>query len=157
MKIYQLAIYTILLSLLLLSCTNNATDSDHDHDEPPAGVQLLSNQNQLAVQNGVEITYPSGTSIPLQVDETILVEVQFLNDDGDVIVYHADEGYSLEVLNKSSDILQISSPEVVFNEEDEWLFQIRGLTLGSASFAVELKHAGHSDFLSRDFSVTVSE
>lgn len=151
---------TLLFSFLLLSC-DNSTDHDHDHDEPPAGINLLSSGAVIASQNGTNISYPTGNAISIGVNETITFEVQFLHDDGDAIEYHEDEGYSLEFQNKNSDVIAIAHLVSTMaddhdHDSDHWSLQLTGVASGSATFAVELMHAGHSDFLSRDFTVEVT-
>ena len=153
-------LYVALFSVALLSC-DNATDADHDHDEPPAGLELLSSGVVIASQNGTVVSYPSGDAISIGVNETIQFEVKFLHDDGDVIEYHADEGYSLEFQNKNDDVISLSHLEGLAaddhdHDEEHWTLQLTGVASGTATFSVQLMHAGHSDFLSRDFTVEVA-
>jgi len=153
-------IITLFIALSLFACSPS-TDHDHDHDEPPAGIQLLSSGAVIATQDGTVINYPTGIAISIGVNETITFEVQFLHDDGDVIEYHEDEGYSLDFLNKNSDVIAIAHLESTMaddhaHDSNHWSLQLTGVASVTATFAVELMHAGHSDFLSRDFTVEVT-
>lgn len=139
----------LLFSLFLfISC-----GSDHDHGPTPVGLVLSASGSEIAMQDGTTVTYVDGNSIDLPLNGQLVVNIEFLSEDGDRYYPDTNDGYSLRVSADNNQILDITHPV----NNNEWTFSLNGLTTGSSNLSFELWHVGHSDFESRPFQVTVSE
>jgi hypothetical protein len=141
---------TLLLTLLGLvvfqACDNHVHDHDDDHAEPvgfflrESGVNIVTYQN-ATVQGS--ITVQAG-------DETGLVSVVFIDEDGDEFTPEGDV-YSLS--------LETTSTNFEFEqhaEDGKWRFHVVGLQAGTGTFTLKLMHGDHSDFRSQPITVTVT-
>lgn len=141
----------LLTSLTLFSACGS--DHDHDHDPTPVGLVLSSAGGELALQDGTTVTYVNGNSITVPQNGELVINIQFISEDGDRYTPDVNDGYSLQFNAANSQLLNISHPV----NNSEWSISLAGLTSGSTNINFELWHVGHSDFESRPFQVSVSE
>lgn len=139
--------------ILLISLTIfSACGSGHDHGPTPVGLVLSTNGSELAMQDGTTVTYVDGNSIEVPENGQLLVDIQFISEDGDRYYPDVNEGFGLVLNNSNNQVLNITHPA----NNNEWNFTLIGLTSGSSNLSFELWHVDHSDFESRPFQVSVT-
>jgi hypothetical protein len=148
-------VFVLFLSSIIVSCSNSV-DSDDDHEEhsEPFGVALILNGVEIAYQQDGTVNYESGDHIDIPAgEETDLMTIRFIAEDGDRFEPHADEGYSLDWLISNEDALEVEQHE----EDGAWQFHLVGKNVGSSEIQFSLMHNDHSDFTSSPFVVEVHE
>ena len=146
----------LLLSTIIISCSNSVGSDDDDHEEhsEPFGVALILNGVEIATQEDGLVSYETGDHIDIPAgDETDLITVRFISEDGDRFEPHTDEGYSLDWLITNEDALEVEQHE----EDGAWQFHLVGKNTGSSEIQFILMHNDHSDFTSSAFVVEVHE
>ena len=140
----------ILVGFTFVSACNPTGDENNGHSEP-FGLILLQSGVELAKQQNGNITYTSGSflSVPLG-DETPLITLRFLDEDGDQFVPEEDE-YSLLWAIDNESVLEVHTHD----GDSKWAFHLEGAGAGSTTIRFLLMHDGHPDFESLPFSVTV--
>ena len=129
---------------------DNPVDShEEDHAEAFGFVMLNS---------GVPIVTQSEGTLEGEVDvglekETPLLQIRFLNEEGERFTPHTEDGYSL-----GWEVTDTSVAEVEWHEEDgAWAFHIIGESVGETTMTIKINHGGHSDFVSLPFEIHVTE
>ena len=129
---------------------DNPVDShEEDHAEAFGFVMLNS---------GVPIVTQSEGKLEGEVDvglekETPLLQIRFLNEEGERFTPHTEDGYSL-----GWEVTDTSVAEVEWHEEDgAWAFHIIGESVGETTMTIKINHGGHSDFVSLPFEIHVTE
>ena len=85
--------------------------------------------------------------------ETPLLQIRFLNEEGDSFTPHTEDGYSL-----GWEVTDSAIAEVEWHEEDGlWAFHIIGESVGETTMTIKINHGGHSDFVSLPFEIHVTE
>lgn len=152
----SLYLFTILLtgSLILTGCDNPAgNDDDHEHHEP-FGVALIMNGVEIATQENGVVSYFEGDHLELEVgEETNLVSVRFINEDGERFIPDENDGYSLRWDIGNEEVLEIEQHE----EDGPWSFHLVGHGAGETTLNIILWHIDHADFTSMEFEVHVEE
>lgn len=146
----------LLLSVLAVSCSNSVGSDDDEHEEhsDPFGVALILNGVEIATQEDGLVSYASGDHIDIPAgDETDLITIRFIAEDGDRFEPHADEGYSLQWSVTNEEALEVEQ----HNEDGAWQFHLVGVSVGSSEIEFSLFHNDHSDFTSQPFAVEVHE
>lgn len=153
MKKYSL--YSILKNVFVLlmiasvsiSCSNSASTEDEVHQDAEGFVLKLNGDNivekypnQDLVNNFPEIE---------QGDETALIEIFFIDDDGNEFVPDEPEVF-LDFEISNTNIIDIEQHEGEF-----WEFHVLGLQEGTANLTLELMHDDHPDFESPAIEITV--
>jgi hypothetical protein len=139
----------LFVALLATGC--NPTGDNHDHHSEPFGLVLLQSGVELAKQQSGSITYSTGSSLSVPVgDETPLITLRFLDEDGDQFIPEDDE-YSLMWAIGNESVLEVHTHD----GDGKWAFHLEGAGAGSTTIRFLLMHDGHSDFESLPFSVTV--
>lgn len=149
-------VFVLFLSTIIVSCSNSVDSDDDDHEEhsEPFGVALILNGVEIAVQEDGSVSYASGDHIDIPAgDETDLMTIRFVAEDGDRFEPHTDEGYSLDWLISNEDALEVEQHE----EDGAWQFHLVGKSVGSSEIQFSLMHNDHSDFTSMPFVVEVHE
>ncbi|MDZ7756431.1 hypothetical protein [Rhodohalobacter sp.] len=82
-------------------------------------------------------------------DETALIEIFFIDDDGNEFVPDEPEVY-LDFEISDSNIIEIEQ-----HDGELWEFHVLGLQEGTANLTLLLMHDGHPDFESPAIEVTV--
>lgn len=137
---------SVILLLIIQSCENHAHDHDENHQEP-VGFFLKSSGVQLVEYRAPND--PTGSIVVPVGDETDLITVSFISEDGDEFTPDVPE-YSLQ--------LETASSHFEFEqhaEDGKWRFHVKGLTVGTGTFVLKLMHNDHADFTSRPVTVTV--
>lgn len=151
-KLYALPIIVTLV--ILYSCSNPASSDDEDEHNDPFGVALIMDGVEIATQENGEVTYQEGDHLELEVgEETSLITVRWISEDGDRFEAHADEGYSLHWEIDNEDVLKVEQHE----EDGPWSFHLAGIGAGETHVEFELRHNDHSHFFSSPFEVHVEE
>ena len=151
-------IFSILLLLstaILFTSCDNPTSSDEEEHSEPFGVALILNGVEIAaLENGV-LTYAEGDHIELKVgEETDLITVRWISEDGDRFVPDENDGYSLRWMDVNENVLEIEQHE----EDGAWRFHFVGLSAGESDVRLQLFHNGHSDFTStQPFEIHVEQ
>lgn len=158
MKIIRLQslVYLVLflsLSVLLSSCENSASAEEEEHSDP-FGVVLILNGVEIAKQENGVVSYAEGDHLELKVgEETNLITVRWIAEDGDRFVPDEAEGYGLQWVIGNEAVTEIEQHE----EDGAWSFHIVGTGTGETDIRFELFHNDHSDFTSLPFEVHVEE
>lgn len=149
-----LLVFTLSALLVLASCDNPASSDDHDEHATPFGVALILNGVEIAVQENGEISYHEGDHIELEVgEETNLITVRWIAEDGDRFVPDTEDGYSLDWIISNGSVVEVEQHE----EDGAWAFHLIGLSAGESDIQFELFHNDHSDFTSSAFEVHVEQ
>lgn len=154
----KFSLLLLLLSALFVfaSCSNPTSNDDDDEDDhsDPFGVELILNGVEIATQENGVITYNEGDHIELEVgEETNLITLRWIDEDGDRFVPDPDDGYSLQWIVEHEETLEIEQHE----EDGVWSFHFVGLAEGETDVNFELWHNDHADFTSQAFEVHVEQ
>jgi len=146
-----LAVFTL---ISLTSCDNPTSSDEDDEHTTPFGVALILNGVEIAVQENGEVTYADGDHLELEVgEETNLITVRWISEDGDRFVPDTNEGYSLNWVIDNENVVEVEQHE----EDGAWEFHLVGLSAGESDVQFELFHNDHSDFTSSIFEVHVEQ
>lgn len=134
--------------LALGACDDDpvGTDDDHDHQEPVrvevrvAG-QLLASATPVSSEGALSVA--AG-------EETGHLDVVFIDEDGDAIVFDDDE-YTLGVVVDNGAIA-----EWEVDEPGEFGGHLKGLSAGTTTAEFQLLHGDHADFRSADVTVVIN-
>lgn len=140
----------------MFAACNNPTSSDDDHDDhsDPFGVALIMNGVEIAAQENGVITYIEGDHMELEIgEETNLITIRWIAEDGDRFMPDTDDGYSLRWIVENEDVLEVEQHE----EDGAWSFHLAGLSAGESEVNFELYHNDHADFTSLPFVVHVEQ
>lgn len=140
-------------AILFTSCDNPASSGEEEHSDP-FGVALILNGVEVAVQENGVVTYADGDHLEMKVgEETDLITVRWISEDGDRFVPDENDGYSLRWTELNEDVLEVEQHE----EDGAWRFHLVGLSAGESDISFQLFHNDHSDFTSSAFEVHVEE
>ena len=149
-----LLIIALATFLVFTSCDNPTSSDDHDDHATPFGVALILNGVEIAVQEDGEVSYHEGDHIELAVgEETNLITIRWIAEDGDRFVPETEEGYSLDWIVDDENVVEVEQHE----EDGAWAFHLVGLSAGESDVQFELFHNDHSDFTSSAFEVHVEQ
>lgn len=150
---FSVLLLTLCTLFAITSCSNPASSDDDEHPRP-FGVALFLNGIEIATQEGGEVTYAEGDHIELEVgEETNLILVRWISEDGDRYVPDTDDGYSLRWNVTDENVLEVEQHE----EDGAWEFHLVGLSAGESDIVFQLFHNDHSDFTSSPFEVHVEQ
>jgi hypothetical protein len=136
----------------LTSCNNPASSEEEEEHNEPFGVALIMNGVEIAAQENGVITYSDGDRFELGVgEETNLITVRWISEDGDRFIPDTAEGYSLSWLIGNENVVEVEQHD----EDGAWSFHLTGLGAGDSDLQFELFHNDHEDFTSSPFKVRV--
>ncbi|NBC28138.1 MAG: hypothetical protein GVY08_14845 [Bacteroidetes bacterium] len=139
--------------LVISSCDTTSTEDSEEHSDP-FGVALILNGVEVAIQENGEITYSDGSHMELEVgEETNLINLRWIDEDGDRFTPDTNEGFSLKWTIADENVLEVEQHE----EDGPWSFHLVGVGSGESEVAFELWHNDHADFTSLPFEVHVEE
>ncbi len=149
-----LILCTLFASATLFIACDTTSSGDHDEHPDPFGATLIMNGVEIATQEGGVITYHEGDHLELEVgEETNLIQIRWISEDGDRFTPEVDEGYSLQWIIEDENILEVEQHE----EDGPWSFHLVGQDSGETTIVFELWHNNHSDFTTLPFEVHVEE
>jgi hypothetical protein len=144
----------ILLTLISLTSCSNPASSDEEEHSDPFGVAMIVNGIEIAAQENGVITYNEGEYIELGAgEETSLITIRWIAEDGDRFVPETEDGYSLRWVVENENVLEVEQHE----EDGPWSFHLVGLSAGESEVNFELLHNDHPDFTSLPFEVHVGQ
>ena len=139
------------LVVLFVGCNNPASSDNHDEHENAQGAVLKMNGAEIVrIEDG---QVQSGQIEVSQGEETPLITIYFLAEDGDEFQPN-DPDFSLRW-----DQIEASTAEVEqHNEDGKWSFHIHGISKGSTNIRFRLWHndENHSDFDTPEINVIVN-
>ncbi|PWN07215.1 hypothetical protein DDZ15_05295 [Rhodohalobacter mucosus] len=139
--------------MLFASCENSASVEEEEHSDP-FGVALILNGVEIAKQENGVVSYAEGDHLELKVgEETNLITVRWIAEDGDRFVPDEAEGYGLQWVIDNEAVTEVEQHE----EDGAWSFHLVGTGTGETEIRFELFHNDHSDFTSLPFEVHVEE
>ncbi|WP_340103676.1 hypothetical protein [Rhodohalobacter sp. 8-1] len=151
LTVLSLALFTL---FAFTSCSNPASSDDDEEHLTPFGVALILNGVEVAVQENGEVTYADGDHLELEIgEETNLITLRWIAEDGDRFVPNTDEGYSLSWIVDNENVVEVEQHE----EDGAWAFHIVGLSAGESDIQFQLFHNDHADFTSSPFEVHVEQ
>lgn len=132
------------ISILLISCSNPASDDDHDEHTEPYGLELVMNGETILEYFDGDI---NGQLSVNEGEETSLITLRFLNEVREEIHEDdLDEEYSLAWEIADDQILAIEQHD----EDGKWGFHIHGKSEGTSNIQLRLMHGDHADFETPD-------
>ena len=144
------AVLGVTLLLFIISC-----EDDHDHDEEHTDAEGFILESSSGTQVYKEFKGTQTGSVTLTSGETLELTVHFLGDDGKELEHDEHEGEEEGELKVSGFNSSIATVEVEEEhgdhgdeEEHEMALEIKGVSVGSTSFKLELMHDGHADYTS---------
>ncbi|MEP1152112.1 MAG: hypothetical protein ABJH08_10335 [Balneola sp.] len=141
------ALYAIILTGTFAACSNS-TSSEEDHHSDPEGIRLKMNGQTVVEQlPGGDIT---GEFELEPGQETSLITIYFLDDDGDE--FQPDEPeYSLNAVFEDDGIAEFEQHA----EDGKWSFHLHAEAEGITEMTLQLFHNDHSDFDTKGIHVHV--
>ncbi len=142
------ALTFLLIAGVFITCDNATGNDDHDDHSEPAGYRLyMSGQVVVEQLPGEDVT---GEFELEPGEETPLITIQFLAEDGDE--FQPDEPeYSLAAEFETDGIAEFEQHE----EDGKWSFHIHAEAEGITDMTLMLMHNSHSDFNSQGIHVHV--
>ena len=129
---------------------DNPVDSHEEEHAEAFGFVMLNSGVAIVTQS--EGTLEGEVDVGLE-KETPLLQIRFLNEEGERFTPHTEDGYSL-----GWEVTDTSVAEVEWHEEDgAWAFHIIGESVGETTMTIKINHGGHSDFVSLPFEIHVTE
>lgn len=145
--IHNAFLFSVLELFVLSACTNSTGSEEEEHSDPE-GFRLKMNGATLVEQ------LPGGSltgEIELAPgEESDLITIQFLDDDGDEFQPDKPE-YSLGYEFEDEGIAEFEQ----HTEDGKWSFHIHAEAAGITDLHLKLMHNGHSDFTTLDIHVHV--
>lgn len=149
--LYSSLALLILFSVTFQACDTTGSSDNVDEHRDAWGIALIMSGTEIARQFEGEVSYTDGDQLEVIAgEETPLINVQFLDEDGDTFVPE-DDDYSLAWEIEPQDVFDIEQHE----EDGKWAFHIVGLNGGEAQIVFQLLHLDHADFESLEFDVHV--
>lgn len=144
-----------LSAFFLFSACSNPADSDEEEHHDPFGIALFENGVEIATFENGELTYSDGDHLELQVgEETGLISVRFISEEGERFTPDENDGYSLQWEIGNESVLEVEQHE----EDGAWEFHLVGAGSGETNIEFILFHNDHEDFRSPiPFEVHVEE
>lgn len=139
--------FAILVTGLFAACSNSSS-SDDDHHSEPEGFRLkMSGQVVVEQLPGQNLT---GEFELAPGEETPLITIFFLDDDGDEFQPEGDE-YSLRAVFETAGIAEFEQHA----GDGKWSFHLHAEAEGITDMTLQLFHNDHSDFNTQDIHVHV--
>ncbi len=135
--------------ILTFSACESAVDVEEEEHAEPEGVQLIVNGSVAASYDGDTQSWTGGITVHVG-ESTELIEVRFVDHDGDEI--HLEEEFGLGV--------EIADDAVLSWELDtsaEFGGRFHGVSVGSTEVTIQLLHGGHPDYIAAPVTMQVSE
>ncbi|NBB77738.1 MAG: hypothetical protein GVY02_10205 [Bacteroidetes bacterium] len=141
------------ISLILSSCSNSVSGEEEEHAEP-FGVAMIMNGVEIAKQENGQIVYDEGDHLEFVTgQETDLITIRWISEDGDRFVPDDNEGYFLDWIVEDESVLEVEQHD----EDGTWRFHLVGAGAGETHLQLVLMHNDHSDFTSLEFEAHVEE
>ena len=125
---------------------------------PEPATELTEAIGLIIRDSGAEIVRVESGEVTGEIEvghgkETALLSVRFIAEDGDLFTPDEADDFSL-----GWEIADESIAEVEHHAEDgAWAFHILGLEEGETTIHIKINHEGHSDFVSPEIEIHVSE
>ena len=152
---FKKKIIPITMLALFSSCEDGL---GHDHDEHTDAEGMVLEIDGIEVYKELEGEIIVN-SLNLTAGSMMDLSVHFLDNDGDKIEYHDDDGGDEGGLGFSVSDTTIISAEAEEHADDdhhhELEFELTGLSAGTTTFTVSLMHDGHADYTSLPIGVQV--
>lgn len=146
-------LFLLATAIAFVSC-ENSTSSDEDEHSDPFGATLILNGIEVATQENGVISYNEGDHLELEVgEETNLMTIRWIDEDGDRFAPDENDGYSLGWIVSDENIVEVEQ----HSEDGAWSFHLVGLSTGEATIEFELFHNDHADFTTLPFEVHIEE
>ena len=146
----KLQVVFLLTSMILF--TAGCENDDHDHDEEHTDAEGFVLEDESGTEVYREFEGAMNGTVILAVGDTLELSVHFLDHDGDEIEHEEGEEEEDE-LSVSENDSNIAAVEVEDNDEGEgdhheMAIHVIGVSFGSTSFQLQLKHGSHADYTS---------
>lgn len=145
---------TVLTLFLTTACDNPASSDNHDdhdeHEHAEGAILKMNGAEIVRIENG---EVQSGQIEVTEGEETPLITIYFLAEDGDEF-QPDDPDYSLRWDQNDEAIAKVEQ----HNEDGKWGFHIHGLASGNTTIRFRLWHDNedHSDFDTPEIDVIVN-
>lgn len=144
--------YTLLFSaLFFLGCSddNPVRDNHTEQHAEAVGFVIRNSGEEIARYQNGEV---SGQIEVGHNKETALLNVRFLDEEGDLFAPDGDDGFSLDWELTDKTIAEIEQ----HREDGLWAFHVVGLIEGETALVIKLNHNGHADFVAKGIAVHVT-
>lgn len=151
LQLRALKLSALLLTLLLISCSSNPAEHDHDECDHFEAEGLIVKLNDSVIVQ--QFQGETVGAIAVTQNQAIRVLVVFLDPDSVAIEIHDDDcpDHSLGWTIGDEAIVSIAK---VANER--WVVDISGLAAGSTTIRFRIFHGDHADFTSLPIDVNVA-
>ena len=143
----------VLTALAFVAGCGDDDNPVHSHEEEHAeafGFVMLNSGVPIVTQS--EGTLEGEVDVGLE-KETPLLQIRFLNEEGERFTPHTEDGYSLGWEEADTSIAKVDWHE----GDGDWAFHIVGEGVGKTTITIKINHGGHSDFVSLPFEIHVTE
>ena len=153
LKVPVALLLAVLTLTLTTGCNNPASsdaDDNHEHEHAVGAVLMMNGGEIVRIEEGV---VQSGNIEVAEGEETSLITIYFLDEDGDE--FQPDEpDYSLRWDQIDESIAEIEQ----HSQDGKWGFHIHGLASDSTNVRFRLWHNGesHSDYETPEIDVIVN-
>ena len=143
-----LLLFTTALILISSACSNSTSSDDHEHADAEGFILKLNGQEIVRQDPGGTLT----GEIEIEPgEETDLITIYFLDDDGDEFQPEEDE-YSLGYEFDEDGIVEFEQHD----EDGKWSFHLHAENIEDhTELTLKLLHGSHSDFTTQDIHVHV--
>ncbi len=138
--------FLLTLAIIIL----NACSTGHGHFDAN-GVVLFIDGEEVARQELSTVTYTTGSSVTLEHGESVVVSVQFLDDDNSLVIPDDPDNFLQLVIANESVISKIGE------NRSEYTVTLEPTSVGETNIQFEVWHVDHSDYTSQPFLFTVVE
>ncbi len=151
MKIQIYVLSIVLMGLFILGCSDDSNPVNDDHNDEhfeAIGLFVINSGDTIAAYTGGEV---SGQIEATVGEETPLLSVKFLTEDGHTGVPESDEfGLKLEIADTAL-------AGIEQHDGEDYAFHVIGKREGQTSIEISILHHDHPDFVSKPIPVMVSK
>ena len=144
MKSYIFNLLTFLTVIVLTAaCSTGGGHFDAN------GVVLTIDGEEVARQEISTVTYTTGNSIDIEMGQSVIVAVQFLDDDMQLITPDDPDEF-LQIVIANDSIVRL-----IGENRDAYTVTLEGAASGQTNIQFEVWHGDHADYTSQPFLFNV--
>lgn len=146
----KLKFILLLVSILIVfSCEDNPADSSDNHHFEAIGLYVIDSGDTIVQYIGGTV---SGGFEVEEGEDTALLSVKFLDEDGDVGIPDGEEYDFVWTIADTT----IAAVESHGEELAEFKFHLQGKAAGNTTITIGINHNDHKDFESKAIPLTVT-
>ncbi len=143
--------FVIILSILTFTaCSESDPVTPQEQHYEATGITLESNGNILVRVFEGKVDSTVAPELKLPMGETGPIQVNFLDNDGNIEVPPDDPQKSLGWIITDPDILDLNK-----SDSSDWEFTLTGKKAGATELEIQILHNGHTDFRTPKIPVVI--